>query len=166
MKCYTARHLALALFSTGVLSLSLAPVASASAGGNSESAKLCQKGGWQNLYSSATGTGFSNDGACVSFGAQGGEYSSLVVTPTDNGDTTWGDVSGFGLEPGLTVSIVGNLNGAPINPIEMKAVFPDGTIFSHSLGLACASSWSDVFATGTTSLGATITTPAVNPPCA
>jgi hypothetical protein len=40
-------------------------------GGNSDAAKACQQGGWQNLVRE-DGTGFKNDGDCVSYAAQGG----------------------------------------------------------------------------------------------
>jgi hypothetical protein len=61
-------RLALALVSTGVLCLSLAPAASAS--GNSANAKLWQKGGWQTLL--GTNGSFTSEEACVAFAAQGG----------------------------------------------------------------------------------------------
>jgi hypothetical protein len=44
---------------------------STASGGNSDAAKACQKGGWQHLYRSG-GTGFKNQGDCVSYAAQGG----------------------------------------------------------------------------------------------
>jgi hypothetical protein len=43
--------------------------------GNSDNAKACQQGGWQNLVRQ-DGTGFTNTGDCVSYAAQGG-----VLTP-------------------------------------------------------------------------------------
>src|SRR3954452_16267026 len=47
-------------------------VATATAGGgNSATAKLCQKGGWQTLVRS-DGTPFADEQACTSYGAQGG----------------------------------------------------------------------------------------------
>lgn len=39
--------------------------------GNSQNAHLCQQGGWKTVEGS-NGTLFSNDGACVSYGAHGG----------------------------------------------------------------------------------------------
>lgn len=45
--------------------------------GNSPSAKQCQKGGWQNLYTS-TGSRFSSQAACVSYSAGGG---TLLQSP-------------------------------------------------------------------------------------
>jgi hypothetical protein len=53
-------------------------VATAAAGsGNSANAKMCQKGGWMGLVG-ADGTTFSNDGACVSYGAHGGTYAAAA----------------------------------------------------------------------------------------
>jgi hypothetical protein len=54
------------------LVLALAGAGSALAGGgNSANAKLCQKGGWTN-WVRADKTPFGNQGACVSYAAQGG----------------------------------------------------------------------------------------------
>jgi hypothetical protein len=41
------------------------------AGGNSDNAKACQKGGWQNLIRQ-DGTAFNNQDECVSYGAHAG----------------------------------------------------------------------------------------------
>jgi hypothetical protein len=68
VKHFTMPRLALALLSTGVLCLSLAPAASA--GGNSTNAKMCQKGGWQTLL--ANNVSFTSEEACVAFAARGG----------------------------------------------------------------------------------------------
>jgi hypothetical protein len=45
--------------------------AQAANGGNSDNAKACQNGGWQQLVR-ADGSEFKNQGACVSYAAQGG----------------------------------------------------------------------------------------------
>lgn len=47
-------------------------VASASSGGNSANAKLCQKGGWTTLARSEDSSAFANQGDCVSYAAHGG----------------------------------------------------------------------------------------------
>jgi hypothetical protein len=60
--------------STVMMLLILAALAlplSAGAKGNSVNAKLCQKGGWEELKRE-DGTRFSNQGDCVSYGARGG----------------------------------------------------------------------------------------------
>jgi hypothetical protein len=62
--------LAAAAALTAVLPIGAA-TATAAGGGNSANAKLCQKGGWMNLVRSDQ-TSFNNQGACVSYGAQGG----------------------------------------------------------------------------------------------
>ena len=54
----------------------------AAPGGNSANAKLCQKGGWEDLQRS-NGTTFTNQGACVSYAAHGGTLepkSTSIVT--------------------------------------------------------------------------------------
>ena len=49
----------------------------AAKGGNSANAKLCQKGGWQNLFQS-DGSRFASEGDCMSYGAHGG---TILTTP-------------------------------------------------------------------------------------
>jgi hypothetical protein len=58
-----------------MLTLVVAAVAAAPAGaaGNSDNAKLCQKGGWQNLFRS-DGSTFKNQGDCISYGAHGNTF--------------------------------------------------------------------------------------------
>jgi hypothetical protein len=73
MKHVTIGRVALALLATGVACLSLAAVASAG-GGISASAQLCQNS-WQTLLRS-DGSSFANQGACVSYAAQGGALQS------------------------------------------------------------------------------------------
>lgn len=51
--------------------------ATAGNGGNSANAKLCQKDGWQTLYTSSGAT-FANQDDCVSYGAEGG---TLLTSP-------------------------------------------------------------------------------------
>jgi hypothetical protein len=61
------------------LALSVGVATANAGGGNSENAKLCQKGGWMNLQGS-DGTQFANQDDCVSFGAHGG---TLVAIPSN-----------------------------------------------------------------------------------
>lgn len=51
--------------------------------GNSENARLCQHGGWEHLQRT-DGSTFKNQGACVSYAAQGGELQQIPPprTPT------------------------------------------------------------------------------------
>jgi len=69
VKHFTIGRVGLALLATAVVCLSQAAVASA--GGNSANAKLCQMTGWQTLVRS-NGSSFTNEGACVSYAANGG----------------------------------------------------------------------------------------------
>jgi hypothetical protein len=55
----------------------------AGAAGNSANAKLCQKGGWQSLQTGSGGS-FGNQGACVSYGAHGGQIFDPTLTVTPN----------------------------------------------------------------------------------
>lgn len=59
--------------------LIMGATAQAQNSGNSANAKLCQKGGWQDLATS-TGESFQNQGQCVSYAAKGGALS-LKATP-------------------------------------------------------------------------------------
>src|SRR5690242_13569899 len=107
MKQRTVGRAALALLAASIVSLSQVAVASAS-GGNAANARLCQKGGWQTLYNSTTGAAFSGEGACVSYGATGGEYSSLRWTASVSGGFVTMTLYGFGLEPGSEWSYRGS----------------------------------------------------------
>ena len=74
--------------------------AAAAKGGNSQNAKLCQKGGFADLNDATTGLRFTSQDACVSYGAKGNTYSSLRATDTVGcGGGCWGTVSGSGLQP-------------------------------------------------------------------
>jgi len=53
--------------------------ATAAKGGNSANARLCQKGGWEDLVRKEDGTAFKNQGKCVSYAARGG---MLMAKPT------------------------------------------------------------------------------------
>jgi hypothetical protein len=50
----------------------------AAAAGNSVNEKACQNGGWKTLLTS-TGGAFKKQGACVSYGAHGGQYQQPVT---------------------------------------------------------------------------------------
>src|SRR5712691_8212728 len=69
----------------GALLLALAPIAGAKHGpgkgnGNSGAAHRCQHGGYRSLVG-ADGTTFRNTGACVSFAAHGGTFTTGIVIP-------------------------------------------------------------------------------------
>ena len=65
------------LFLCAALALTVG-VATATAGGNSPNAKLCQKNGWMN-YQGSDGTQFTSEEQCVAFAAQG--VGSIVPPP-------------------------------------------------------------------------------------
>ena len=156
---------ALALLAASVFCLSQVAVASAG-GGNSANAKLCQHGGWQTLYNSITGAGFSNDGACVSYGAAGGEYSSLQWTATVSGGSVTMSLSGFGLLPGSEWGYNGSYSGPGGTFFGLEGlgfVSSDGTISGPSVTAPCGDNLS-VSAHATTSRGAPIST-GNNSPC-
>src|SRR5262245_36746128 len=61
-----------------VLALTVGVATANAGGGNSADAKLCQKGGWQHLFT-ATGGSFASEEACVSYAAQGGTLTTLTL---------------------------------------------------------------------------------------
>jgi hypothetical protein len=105
-------------------------------GGNSDNAKTCQQGGWQNLVRQ-DGTGFNNTGDCVAYAAQGGVLkpkpapgpiavsvpafglnttTCSVTVPYVNGiDTFLYGVNGHPETEAIThdVTVTGSLSGAP-----------------------------------------------------
>ena len=111
----------------------IVPVALAG-GGNSDNAKACQQGGWQNLVRQ-DGSGFNNTGDCVSYAAQGGVLkakpapitavsvpafnldagSCSVTVPYTKGINTFlYGVNGYSQDTPITrdVTVTGGLDGA------------------------------------------------------
>jgi hypothetical protein len=80
---------------TVVLALLIAiPAALAAKAGNSPNAKLCQKGGWQTLYT-RDGTPFGSETQCASYGAQGGQIiNQTALACLDDGWQELGTSSG------------------------------------------------------------------------
>ena len=76
------RFLLLAL--TLVAVLSVGSSVALGEGGNSASAKACQKDGWKSLQSS-TGGAFASQSECVSYGASGGTLRAPRLTATYDG---------------------------------------------------------------------------------
>lgn len=131
-------HLALAVLAMLVSALVLAGGALAADGGNSDIAKLCQKGGWQRLMDSSANQ-FANEGACVSYGAQGGAIYALArlhveLCPDQPFDGICVSTSGFGLAPTTFVTTPLLKNGVPVTT-EFLIVQADGTVngspFAH-----------------------------------
>jgi len=134
-----------------VSALALSGAALAAKSGNSANAKLCQKGGWQDLMD-ANGAAFANQDQCVSTGATGGAIYALAqitVTATDPQPAPDGfsvSTSGFGLEPTtivdtsilkndqeikfqwLVVDANGEVNGSPFGSFFAPCV--DGNDYS------------------------------------
>jgi hypothetical protein len=110
MKRSTRRPSLLAVIGMGVLLACLAAGAALASGGNSGSAKICQKGGWA---SSALQNGsgqpltFSSEDECVSYGAHGGELfkPSLVAVPSHAGEEEGSTVTASGFHPSTTASL-------------------------------------------------------------
>ena len=65
---------AIAVMCAALLVIPAAYAAKGGGGGNSDSAKACYQGGWQNLYRSPDGSAFANQGDCVSYAAKGGTF--------------------------------------------------------------------------------------------
>jgi hypothetical protein len=72
------------------LALTVGISTASAGGGNSDAAKACQQGGWQNLIRS-DGTGFKNTGDCVSYAAQGGTLEQKACTTTAGSENFSGD---------------------------------------------------------------------------
>jgi hypothetical protein len=89
-------------------------------GGNSANAKACQKGGWMSMVG-ADGTTFANQGACVSYGAQGGTFATTgfiipaghtaTLTDPQVGQNSFQDTNSWGyqLNFGSNVTVGGPL---------------------------------------------------------
>jgi hypothetical protein len=163
MKHFTTGRIALALLATGVLFLSLAPVASAW-NGNSDNAKRCHNGGYARLYDASTGLHFTSQGACVSAGAHG-RISSLTLHPVGGPGFAGFTVSGFGLEPNSQGSFTLSSGGLVLAGFDF-AVDSHGTTSGSGASDNCAlegiSSVTGA-ATATTSRGATISVKATEP---
>jgi hypothetical protein len=125
-----------------------------SSGGNSDNAKLCH--GWQTLMDSS-GSTFGNEGACVSYGAQGGAIyalSRLHVEPCDQQpfDGLCVSTSGFGLAPTTFVTTPLLKNGTPVTT-EFLIVPASGTVngspFAHFEALCVSGNVYSATASGT-----------------
>jgi hypothetical protein len=128
----------LAFLATIVSALVLAGGALAADGGNSANATLCQKGGWHALMDSSANA-FANEGACVSYGAQGGAIYALArlhVEPCAQQpfDGLCVSTSGFGLQPTTVVTTPILKNGVPTTTeilIVPASGIVNGNPFAH-----------------------------------
>ncbi|MBD0330391.1 MAG: hypothetical protein ICV64_09860 [Thermoleophilia bacterium] len=149
--------------------LVLASAAAAENGGNSANAKLCQKGGWEELVD-ADGGAFANAGACVSYAARGGTFGqtagptwSLVVsacaTPLEG--FTCAKASGSGLLPGTTVNLYeGGLFAGS------ATVAANGTVSVPDTYRTCEPGSYTWHAAGTAADGTSVSSAPVELPCA
>lgn len=87
------------------LALSVGVATATADNGSSEAVKACQKGGWTNLVRS-DGSGFKNEGDCVSYVAQGG-------TPTPPKSKSQLDCESYGgtfsTDPSTNVTVFGSI---------------------------------------------------------
>jgi hypothetical protein len=112
-----------------VVSLAFSGVAFAG-GGNSANAKLCQKGGWANPNlqgGSGNSLTFADQGACVSFGAHGGELfnPSLAGDPQHVVENQESFFVASGFHPlslgTLTIQLIGGSGGSVTLPAMTTA---------------------------------------------
>jgi hypothetical protein len=129
--------IALVFLATLLAALVFAAGAPAANGGNSANAKLCQKGGWQTLMDSSAEP-FANEGACVSYGAQGGAIYALAslhveLCPDQPFDGICVSTTGFGLQPTTVVTTPLLKNGTPVLT-DILIVQADGTVSGPPIG--------------------------------
>ncbi len=147
---------------------SIHPVQSASlarSGGNNDNAKLCQKGGYLTLYTS-TAAPFATVGDCVSYAARGGIFfpaASLVGVGQFLDPTAHVDFTGTGLAPSTLVTIYATSAGS-VEQVGSGFTNAQGT-FSYPLLFSCPTSYSSVYAVGTTPGGVAISSNVVEPSC-
>jgi hypothetical protein len=113
----------------------------AAGGGNSDNAKLCQHGGWQNWVRS-DGTRFENTGGCVSYAAQGGTLTTPAkitgvtqLACNAGAGTQLLGVTGTGFRPNTqmtftassTVVVDNHLNDSPFVFTDATGSFNSGT---------------------------------------
>ena len=66
----------------------------------SDAAKACQQGGWKHLYRT-DGTGFKNQGDCVSYAAHGGTLTTTTTTQSQADCQAFGGTFATGTAPVL-----------------------------------------------------------------
>jgi hypothetical protein len=146
--------LALSLIAALASAVVFAGGALAANGGNAANAKLCQD--WPALMDSS-GAQFSNEGACVSYGAQGGAVyalAGLTVEPCASQpfDGLCVSTSGFGLAPTTFVTTPLLKNGSATTT-EFLVVPANGIVsgspFSHFEAPCVAGNVYSATATGT-----------------
>ena len=134
------RRLASAALIAACVTTLLTSAAVAAKPGNSPNAKLCQKGGWQSLYTSSFES-FASEAACVAYAAQGGVFQRSAgadVSLTYNAATDAIDVTNSGPQAtSLTIEIDTSANvGNAIGPTAQGA--PDGWTCIPATVLLCS----------------------------
>jgi hypothetical protein len=104
----------------GALTVAVIGVAAGSAaaakGGNNDTAKHCQKGGWKTL-ASQTGEPFANRGDCVNDGAHG-----LSAVPPSAGETACDNLIDGSFTPLMDETLWQCQYPAPPNPVRPPAL--------------------------------------------
>ena len=120
--------------------LALAPAGSALAGnkpGNSPNAKLCQKGGWTKLID-ASAHEFTDESACVSYGAHDGAVYALATLQlqpcaSQPYDGLCVNPSGSGLKPGSVVTETLSKNGSAVRRARTRRPRATKSLVSRKL---------------------------------
>ena len=121
----------LVLVAAVALAVTLGATTAFAGGGNSGNAKACRKGGWMQLYRS-NGTAFKNQGACVSYGAHGGQ---LVGPGTQHDCEAIGGTFGADNKTPFTAfkTVLWSCNGAVISAAANQILFNDCKTHGGSL---------------------------------
>jgi hypothetical protein len=122
--------LRLALLASAVALVAAVPVAADS----NPNKELCKNGGWQTLKR-ADGSGFENQGDCVGYAAQGGEFGAAVtITGLSPSSIDLGGASVCAIKitgSGFTNPTAVTVNGSPalffeyVSSSEIKATAPE-----------------------------------------
>jgi len=158
------------------LVLGLGAATALAGGGNSDNAQLCQQSGWAGLVR-LDGTAFTNQGDCVSYGAQGGELLYVFTTElkgtnenppvttsgTGTATVTWNtatdemsvEIAFSGLGAGTTAShihccAVPPANAGVATQVPRFTGFPVGVMsgtYSHTFDMTDPASYNPAFVT-------------------
>jgi hypothetical protein len=164
-----------------VVALTVGVAAAAADDGNSVSAQLCQKGGWQSTAFTQSGGTFASEAQCVAYASHGGTIAAVVVSTAlahcaispDPHVFCWGAITGHGLTPSdftpagnvITITIL-NANGSTNSVINRPVDANGNAFFGALLGCDPVHDLGQTFSVTTrTAAGATITTQSLAVPC-